>query len=348
VSDTFQRSASAALDEARPAIDRLDANRDAEDVAADLIEAWDAAQRVLRELAENSALSGQALIRVLRQRQLLTLDQAHALVEFGAVHERAQRVDYTPTDADIAAARAGFQQLEALVRHPPAPPARREVPAPDPRPVDPIVTPDPVPPPARRTQRSTVVTLVIGIVVWLGLLGGGAWYYFVFRNAAGDLQRGITAYVAGDRTTAKAAFTAVARDHPEVASPHIYLGRMAREEGDIATAARELETAVRLEPKSAQALREMGAHLLASGIGQLNAGNQAAAMQNFDLARRFYIRALQSNSSDRNAQGFLGCTLIRLGRYDEGRRFLERAGQGSWSVCSNIAPPAPQVIPPAR
>jgi tetratricopeptide (TPR) repeat protein len=350
VSDEFQRSASAALDEARPAIDRLDAARDPEDVAADLIDAWEASQRVLRTLAGNQALGGQALIRTLRQRQLLTLDQAHALVEFGAVYERAQSVDYRPSDADIATARAGFQQLEALVRQPPVPP--REAPKVQTGPLPPqreeLILPPPDPIPQGRTQRSTVVAVVLGIVVWLGLIGGGAWYYLVFRNADRDLQRGIAAYAAGDRATARTAFAAVAREHPDVAAPHTYLGRMAREEGDVATAARELEAAVRLEPNNAVALREMGAHLLASGIGMSNAGNINGAKQNFELASRFYVRSLRSNSSDRNAMGFLGCTLMRLGRREEAMRFLDRAGQGSWSVCAALPAPAPAPALPNR
>jgi hypothetical protein len=72
--------------------------------------------------------SGQPLIREVRQRELLTLDQAHALVEFSAAHERAQRTDYRPSTTDIGAARTGYQQLEAALRQEraaPPPPRRR-------------------------------------------------------------------------------------------------------------------------------------------------------------------------------------------------------------------------------
>ena len=95
---------------------RLDLARDPEDLAADIIEGWQAAETALRSLIGSASLSGQPLIREVRQRELLTLDQAHALVEFSAAHERAQRTDYRPSNTDIAAARTGYQQLEAALR----------------------------------------------------------------------------------------------------------------------------------------------------------------------------------------------------------------------------------------
>src|SRR5689334_6839480 len=132
VTTSQQRAALAALDQARPAIGRLDLARDPEDLAADIIEGWQAAETALRSLIGSASLSGQQLIREVRQRELLTLDQAHALVEFSAAHERAQRTDYRPSNADIGAARTGYQQLEAALRQErpaPAPPAPAAVPA---------------------------------------------------------------------------------------------------------------------------------------------------------------------------------------------------------------------------
>jgi hypothetical protein len=43
--------------------------------------------------------------------------------------------------------------------------------------------------------------------------------------------------------------------------------------------------------------------------------------------------------------GYLGCALMRLGRADEGVRFLDRAGAGDWSACRAQAP-APGAPPP--
>src|SRR5215213_3783147 len=107
-----QRSALGALDTARPLIARLDIARDPEDNAADVIDGWAAAETALRSMVGGSSLGGQALVRELRQRELLSLDQAHCLLEFLAARDRAQRTEYRPTSADLAAAREGFQKLE--------------------------------------------------------------------------------------------------------------------------------------------------------------------------------------------------------------------------------------------
>jgi Flp pilus assembly protein TadD len=123
----------------------------------------------------------------------------------------------------------------------------------------------------------------------------------------------------------------VARRSPKLAEPHIYLGRMAREEGDRATAIRELQTAVRLEPNNGAAMREMGSYLLSIGDPQ--------------LASRFYVRAIEANSQDRSAMGYLACALVRLGRFDEAQRFLSRAGQGPWGVCAVPPMPNQPVLP---
>jgi len=69
----------------------------------------------------------------------------------------------------------------------------------------------------------------------------------------------------------------------------------------------------------------------------------------WDLARQFWLRAIQANPADRAAQGYLGCTMARLRRFDEARTWLERAGEGEWSVCGRQLPPAgaaPGAYPP--
>lgn len=329
---TNERAAHAALDRARPALIRLDGDSGTEDRAADLVELWDDTQSAMRALIGGSPLAGQALIRELRNRGLLSLDQAHALVEFSAVRERAERADYEPTSGDVDSARAAVMQLEAaLATAPAAEPARTTAGAPEPH--APIAT-GPISDPAaddtvprrREVARASALVPALAIALIVLVAAGVAWW--VLGRGGGELETGIAAYQRGDRLAARAAFAEAARDKPDDALPHVYLGRIAREEGDATTAARELEMAIRLEPQNALAQREMAAHLLAIG--------------NYDLARRFYIRAIELDPTDRNAQGFLGCTMIRLGRVPEGMRFLQRAGQGSWSSC--IAPP-PVVVP---
>ena len=116
-----QRSALAALNHVRPIIARLDPSLHPEDEAADVIEGWNGTEVALRSLLGGSALSGQALIRELRQREMLSLAQTHALMEFHAARERAGKTGSTPTAADIAASRHGFQELEGALTGPAEP-----------------------------------------------------------------------------------------------------------------------------------------------------------------------------------------------------------------------------------
>jgi len=335
------RSAIGALDTARPLIARLDIARDPEDIAADIIDGWASAETALRSMVGGSSLSGQALVRELRQRELLSLDQAHALLEFLAARDRVQRTEYRPASADVAAAREGFQKLEErltqeaereFARHSaPPPPAGARAPAPA-APTPPVTDYSPVPKGAGGRGPGLVI---LAIVLLAAGLAAGAFYALTRGRGTEDaLARGVAAYRAGRREAAKGEFTKAARDNPKAATPHIYLGRIAREEGDAATASSELQTAIRLEPDNAIAQREMGSHLLASG--------------NPELARRFYVRAVQLDPNDSTAVGYLGCALSRLGRAAEAQRFLARAGQGSWSVCAaapaGVAPPG---VPPA-
>ena len=321
---------------------RLDLARDPEDLAADIIEGWQAAETALRSLIGSASLSGQPLIREVRQRELLTLDQAHALVEFSAAHERAQRTDYRPSNADIAAARTGYQQLEAALR--------QERVAPPPPAAAPVAGATPAPAPAADVavfpsaprRRGFPLIALIGLLLLLGAIGGGI-YYFTAARTGGALQRGVSAYNAGNRTVARNEFAQAIRDDAKDADPHIYLGRMAREEGDATTAVRELQAAIQLEPDNATAQREMGAHLLAQATGQLNAGNLPGALQSLNLSRNFYVRAVQLNPADKTSQGYLGCVLMRLGRVQEANNFMQRAGPGAWTACQPLPTLAPQV-----
>ena len=95
------------------------------------------------------------------------------------------------------------------------------------------------------------------------------------------------------------------------------------------TANTEAVTAVRLGPNNGIALRELA--------------SVSFVQQNYDAARRFYLRAVQADTTDRLSQGFLGCSLVRLGRIDEGVRWINRAGAGAWSTCT---PPPGSVAPP--
>lgn len=327
----MNRQALAALDAARPAIARLDRSRHAEELAADIIEAWAGIETALRAVLGGTPLSGQALIREARNRHMITLDQANALAEFQAARERAQDTRYHPSDADINAAREGFLKIEASLMTPE--PAGDE---PTATPgeamstkglrLSPLGTPQPVPLPSE-PRPWWVWAVVAAVVVALGL---GAWMLFGRRGDA-SLDRGVQYWQSGQRELAVGEFSRAARENPRDALPHVYLSRMAREVGNMTLAGQEATLAVQAEPGNAVALREMASYLLAAG--------------NYELARRFYVRALQANPRDRASQGFLGCALIKLGRIDEGMRWANRAGQGSWSACIAGTMPAGGVAP---
>ncbi|MGH7720433.1 MAG: hypothetical protein ACREON_16505, partial [Gemmatimonadaceae bacterium] len=107
-----QRAALAALSAARPTVARLDVSRDPEEVAADMLEVWTSTETALRSLMGSTVLGGQPLIRELRHREIISIDLAHALLEFLAVRERIQDTSYRPTSADISATREAFQMLQ--------------------------------------------------------------------------------------------------------------------------------------------------------------------------------------------------------------------------------------------
>lgn len=327
----MNRQALAALDAARPAIARLDRSRHAEELAADLIEAWSGVETALRALLGGSPLGGQQLIRETRGRQLITFEQANALAEFQAARERAQSTAYHPSDADINAAREGFLKLEASLM---MPEASEPIVTPGESMstkglrVTPLGTPQPVPLPSER--KPWVVPAIVVLV--LVILGAGGWL-LMSRGSASYLDRGVEYWQRGQRELAVSEFSRAAREHPDRALPHVYLSRMAREVGNLTLAGQEANLAVQAEPNNAIALREMASYLLAAG--------------NLELARKFYVRALTANPDDRMSMGFLGCTLVRLGRTDEGMRWMNRAGQGGWSGCAQQAPMMPPgAMPP--
>jgi Flp pilus assembly protein TadD len=332
-----QRNARAALDVARLSVAQLDASRGAEDLAADLIDVWSALEAALRALVGSTVLSGQPLIREARQRQLINFDQANALADFSAVHDRVQDTAYHPTPADLESARAAFTKLDtgalgdagtatSFSGSPTAPPMAPPPTYDQPAAVSaaPMLESTVVGSGPRRRSLPMWATAAIGVVV-IALIGGGLYFAMAGRGTSSSLQQGVTAYHAGQREAAVSAFNKAVREDPKASLPHVYLARMAREVGNFTVANQELQLALQIDPSDPVALREMGADLFAQG--------------NFELARRFYVRAVQTDPSDKSALGYLGCTLVKLGRTAEAANFLTRAGSGAWSACAQASPP---------
>ncbi len=340
-----QRSARAALDAATPAVARLDSIRGPEDTAADLIDIWAATESALRLLSGSNSLSGQPLIREVRQRQLIDFDQANALADFSAVYDRLQSTSYRATDSDIASAKNAVQKFEralsdssppsssASPRDPsmgPRDPMMRELPTP--RPQAPAWEPAPISVPAPRRFNLPSWAILTSIIVVVAILGTGG--FFLIRGRSRDpLEEGIVAYQHGQREVAANAFSRAERENPAAPRPHIYLARMARDVGNYSLATQELKLAIEADPNNELALREMGANLL--------------MQKNYDLAKTFYIRALQLEPNDKIALGYLGCTLMRLGRTAEATNFMNRAGPGAWTSCTPAVASPKQMGDPA-
>jgi tetratricopeptide (TPR) repeat protein len=389
------QSALAALSGVRSVLAHFDTPRSAEDLAADIIDLWTGVESALQALVGNSSLTGQQLVRAARQAELITLEQAHSLLEFLAARDRANRTSYKPTQADGDAALDGFKALESALSGKPA--AKRSGPssplqaAYTPRgthTVQPSQPPSPYAPPSaggrrqpptyptRKTVgpptieqpppsftpaggsahsgatmgRSSVehalaaaeagrrwprrwpkvsMPVLAGAVILLLIVVG---IVFAFRRGSSSesLNAGIDAMKNGQRERARGEFAKAVKEDPKASTPHVFLARLAREEGDLATARAQLDTALHLDGKNAIALREMGLILFAS--------------RQYDLARKFFVRAAQENPQDRASQGYLGCSLMRLNRVQEGTKFINNAGNGPWTACLQpltIATPPP-------
>ena len=190
-----------------------------------------------------------------------------------------------------------------------------------------VVTSLPTPSPSsgRTTRRDRRWSWTIGGALALVIIAAIIESRGVIRRARGDsaLRQGIAAYREGRNDAARAQFVSASQHAPNDPMPHVYLSRLARETNDLTMANEEAVRAVRLGPNNGVALRELATTLY--------------AMQNFNGARAFYSRAIAADPADRSAQGYLGCSLIQLGRIDEGRRWIQRAGSGTWSSCASAA-----------
>jgi tetratricopeptide (TPR) repeat protein len=415
------QAALAALNGVRPVLSHFEKPRTAEDLAADIIDLWAGAESALQTLVGNSSLAGQQLVRAARQAEVITIDQAHSLLEFLAARDRANRTSYKPTQADGDAAVDGFKALESgLTGSAPVKAAAPASPSPvaytprHSRPAQPSKPPPPPPPPpqpaspyappsagggyrqppayAARSMAGpptiempgsfssepssggsgssgkggtagrggstsggasggigrTMVQQALAAAdsggrgfpwlpmpVWIGivviaLLAGGGYFFFGRGTSGGGLTAGIDAMQNGKREVARGIFAKAVNDDPAAPTPHVFLARLARGEGDLATARAQLDTALRLDPKNAVALREMGLVLFAS--------------RQYDLARRFFVRAVQANPQDRASQGYLGCAMMRLNRVAEGTKWISGAGTGPWQAC--LQPTTPTTAPP--
>jgi tetratricopeptide (TPR) repeat protein len=168
-------------------------------------------------------------------------------------------------------------------------------------------------------RRILMIAGALAVPILLAVILGGR-SYIQRSRASSATEAGVTALREGRAVDAKEYFVAASKIVPRDPMPHVYLSRVARERNDLPAANDEAVQAVRLAPEHGPALRELATTLY--------------AMENFSGARAFYARAIKADATDRVSQGYLGCSLIQLGRADEGMRWIQRAGSGTWSACA--------------
>lgn len=297
-------------------------------------------------------LHGNALVSEARRLDQVTLDDAYHLVELFAIANA-----HPGNDAPDGSSRLTLQALGALERSvegiarnsaaetdaSSAPRAKSvdavssvlppgHVPRQLPTSPPPLTRP-PMAPPSSHRRLFYSAGFILFAVVALLLGGAVAWYrYSTQRDASASLRapstdytEGVAAYKRGAREVARIAFAKAAQASPNDPEPLIFLGRLAREDGNVASARRFLDAAVRAAPSNAVANREFAAVQLSEG--------------NAELARRFYVRAVELDPTDKLAQGFLACALAKLGRAEEAQRWSDRAGSGDWSACVRAPTP---------
>lgn len=341
---TDRAAAQAALNEGRAVYGRLDQIRGPEDAAADIMELWAAGEAAMRAMLGGSTLSGQALVRELRQRGVLNLEQANAIASFWDARSRADDVGYKPTLTDVGFARAGYNELGRVVNETaspatPASPASADgaststfAPGGAPSGARPAVVPESVAGPSvtepvRRSisERRVSQPLLIAVAAIALVVIAAAVYFTVGRsNFDSEMASAVNLMTTGRTEAARGAFGTIAHEYPDKAAPHVFLSRLARNDSppDMNTARQELITAIRLDPAYAPAQREMGIFQLAD--------------HNPSLARNFLVRAVQLTPNDSASQGYLGCALMGLNRVSEAQKFLLRAGTGTWSSCATV------------
>ena len=355
-------AAQAALNEGRAVYGRLDQIRGPEDAAADIMELWSAAESAMRAMLGGSTLSGQALVRELRQRGVLNLEQANTLASFWDARSRSDDVGYKPTLTDVGFARQGYNELGRVISDTSvspqsvdstaaaatiaggsstfAPGGARAQSAATPglnRSEAAATMPPPRPEAAARWKPSrSPLWLVLAACVAVLIVVAAVLGYRATQRADFDTQMAdaVNLMTTGRTEAARAAFGAIAHEYPDRAPPHVFLSRLARSDvpPDMNTARQELITAVRLEPTYAPAQREMGVFQLAD--------------HNPSLARNFLVSAAKLAPNDSATYGYLGCALMQLNRVSEAQTFLSRAGQGTWSSCSTPGQPPAAVARP--
>ena len=284
------------LDDAAPAVDRLDTYESPAELAEALRATWLAVDTALRVLLRSdggapdevrlkamsrSELKHDALITELRRRNLISLRLA------GGIHELMQRAadadpeTVRPSDADTAGdvvrkLRDEIQSAESaptvsageapggLDAAAPAAGGRRRSPASTPLlPVsDPAGDHEDWPTAGGASGRPSLRRLARGpvvLVVATGLLLAAAIaMVFLFGRGSSDMAEGVEAFRAGRMGVAEQHFRAALQRDDDNVTARLYLGRILRAQGRQQEAAELLRRTAELAPRDAAVRRELG------------------------------------------------------------------------------------------
>jgi tetratricopeptide (TPR) repeat protein len=278
----------APLDEARPAIDRLDTYTSPQELTEALEAIGQAVERSLRQLlrldpafsddirlkAQDTAeLPFDRVINLLRQRDRISLQLGNEVHELRRTVERGRSGLVRAADADHASALLG--RLRAEVRARPDGSERvvdEQVRSVTHAAVERGEFAEPAHAvAARRVSNRLGFALAVALgVVAVGLL---AWYIGARLRSPTELARGVQAYEQDRLEVAEQHFRAALRER-ENASAELYLGRIMRRQGRQAEAAEVLNAARQRYPDDADIVRELG-HLLAVDLNRPAAAAQA-------------------------------------------------------------------------
>lgn len=264
------------LQEARPAIERLDTYESPAALTDALRATWHALDRTLRLLLRNdpgapdpvrlSALSEELplddVITALRRRELLTLSLAGRIHELGQAVRRAETDGVRAADADngIAVVHALEAEVRALAR------VQRQQPAWDAadrsahreaeRTVSSAWSEGVESVESRRAWRLPPrVALLVGSAVLVLVIAVVA---VVLLGRDGEMERGMAAFSAGRSAAAEQHFRNVLRRDEDNVSARLYLARILRGQNRSQEAAELLRAAARLAPRDPAVRRELG------------------------------------------------------------------------------------------
>lgn len=228
----------------------------------------------LRALDRDELRSDEVLAE-LRQHDLISIELAASVHELFETRGRLNG-GQPPQPGDRPLAIRTVDRLEAEASAPPQPLAARSVEAaPEEDGLDETVV---------QTRRRAPELSgrkwagIAGALVLLGVLALGV-LRFAGGGDDGELARGIALFRSGSYADAAAHFWRHSQDHPQDATPHLYLARIHRRMRRPDLAAAELREALRLAPGDAGVQSELGFLLL-------DAGRYDVAMQRFRAALR--------------------------------------------------------------